>query len=208
MMKRDFGRLLCVVAAAALAGWLCACRVDVEKSADGHDKNVKIDTPFGGVHVNADAVSAADTGLPLYPGAKLDQDHDGDNKSADIHMGFGDWQMRLKVVSYRSNDSQDKVVAFYRKALGRYGDVIECNGKTPVGMPNVTREGLTCDDTQGVHGRTHIAAGDDGSGLSLKAGSKRHQHIVGIDSKSGDDFTKFGLVELDLPGSSSGDVSN
>ena len=84
---------------------------------------VQVDTPFGGIHVNTNQTTAADLGLPVYPGAQLVTDKDND-KSADIHMGFGEWELRVKVVNYTTPDSQDKVVAFYKKALGRFGDVI------------------------------------------------------------------------------------
>jgi hypothetical protein len=49
---------------------LTGCRVHVEKDAKGEDKNVQVDTPFGGVHVNTDQTTAADMGLPVYPGAE------------------------------------------------------------------------------------------------------------------------------------------
>jgi len=199
---------LVLASAAALLLLTCGCRIDVQKGENGKDKNVRIDTPLGGIHVNQDAVSAADTGLPQYPGAHLDTDHQGD-KSADIHMGFGDWQLRIKVVRYRTSDSQDKVLAFYKKALGRYGDVIECNGKSPVGSPVSTREGLTCNDDGGGDTKLHVDTGDTGGGHDLKAGSKRHQHIVGIDKESDADTTRFSLVQLDLPADSgSSDQTN
>ena len=73
----------------------------------------------------------------------MSTDKDND-KSADIHMGFGQWELRVKVVNYSSPDSQDKVVAFYKKALDRYGDVITCQDDAPVGTPTATSEGLTC----------------------------------------------------------------
>ena len=169
------------------------CSIAVDKNKNGEDKNVKIDTPLGGVHVTSDSVTAADVGLPVYPGAKLSskKDKDGD-KSADIHFGFGDWQFRLKVVKYETSDSQDDVLAFYKKALGRYGDVIQCSGHNAVGSPAVTSEGLTCDDS----GKSHQVNLD--MNQSLKAGSKRHQHIVGIEKDDGSG-TVFSLVELDLP---------
>jgi hypothetical protein len=172
------------------------CSIAVDKNKNGEDKNVKIDTPLGGVHVTSDSVTAADVGLPVYPGAKLSskKDKDGD-KSADIHFGFGDWQFRLKVVKYETSDPQDEVLAFYKKALGRYGDVIQCSGHNAVGSPAVTSEGLTCDDS----GKSHQVNLD--MNQSLKAGSKRHQHIVGIEKGDGPD-TVFSLVELDLPISS------
>jgi hypothetical protein len=182
----------------AMVALLCtvACRIQVDKSDDGRDKNVKIDTPLGGIHVNQDGTAAADIGLPVYPGSQPASDGHGD-KSADVHMGFGDWQLRVKVVKYRTSDSEDKVVSFYRKALGRYGDVIECRGNEAVGSPTVTREGLNCTD-DGRHGKIHVDDGDQGNGHTLKAGSRRHQHILGIE-RGGDSNTKFALIELDLP---------
>ncbi len=181
---------------------ISGCRIQVDKSKDGEDKNVKIDTPMGGLHVSTDQMTAADVGLPVYPGAQLVRG-DKNDKSADVHMGFGKWQLRVKVVSYQTSDSQDQVLTFYRKALGRYGDVIQCNHDTPVGTPSVTREGLTCGD----HGqKVHIDEADD---LSLRAGSKHHQHLVGL--KKGDhEHTKFALVELQLPDAieDSGDSSD
>lgn len=170
---------------------ISGCRIQVDKSKDGEDKNVKIDTPMGGLHVKTNDLSAADVGLPVYPGAQVVPDHDND-KAADIHLGFGKWQLRVKVVNYQTPDSQDKVLAFYRKALGRYGDVIECDHDTPVGTPATTREGLTC----GEHNKNvHVDEGDD---LSLRAGSKHHQHLVGFKNGSSAN-TRFALVELELP---------
>ena len=105
----------------AVAG-LSGCRVHVDKDAKGQEKTVQVDTPFGGVHVNTDQTSAADLGLPVYPGAKPIRGDDK-HKSADVHLGFGDWQLRVKAVSYGTPDSKDKVSAFYKKALARFGDV-------------------------------------------------------------------------------------
>ncbi|MFP5236244.1 MAG: hypothetical protein ACLGSD_10095 [Acidobacteriota bacterium] len=182
---------------------LAGCRVHVDKGANGEDKNVQVDTPFGGVHVNTDQVTASDLGLPIYPGAQ-EVKGDDNHKSADIHMGFGEWQMRVRVVSYSTADPQDKVAAFYKKALTRYGDVITCKDQNAIGTPAATSEGLTCAD-DGHHGNVqihdHDYAGKDS--LQLKAGSKRHQHIVAFDSGNNGGKTVFGLVALDLPSSGS-----
>ncbi|HEX5235618.1 MAG TPA: hypothetical protein VFW25_09835 [Silvibacterium sp.] len=170
---------------------VAGCHMQVEKNSDGSEKNVKIDTPIGGLHVRSGDTKAADVGLPVYPGASVAPDKDGD-KSADVHMGFGEWQIRVKVVNYHSSDSQDKVLAFYQKALGRYGDVIRCQEGHATGTPTVTQEGLGCADD---NGKAHIQISE---GLSLKAGSKHHQHIVGIEKETGPG-TRFALVELQLP---------
>jgi hypothetical protein len=184
---------------ALVAGMTGCFRVHVDKDANGEDKNVQVDTPFGGVHVNTNQTQAADLGLPAYPGAKLVADNDK-HKSADVHLGFGEWELRVRAVSYGTTDTKDKVTAFYKKALGRYGDVITCQGHSPVGTPIATSEGLTCAD-DGNSNNVKIDRHDYGtsdSSLELKAGSKRHQHIVGFeDSKDGE--TRFALVALDLP---------
>lgn len=188
--------LACLTLAAGIAG----CRVQVDKGANGEQKKVQVDTPFGGIHVNTDQTSAADLGLPTYPGANIVNDKDNE-KSADIHMGFGEWELRVKVVNFSTSDSQDKVVAFYKNALTRYGDVITCQGTTPVGTPTVTSEGLTCADDKNNKSTVQIDRSDYGSGengLELKAGSERHQHIVGFHTAASGE-THFALVALDLP---------
>jgi hypothetical protein len=190
------GLLACLTLAAGIAG----CRVQVDKGANGEQKKVQVDTPFGGIHVNTDETSAADLGLPTYPGANIVNDKDNE-KSADIHMGFGEWELRVKVVNFSTPDSQDNVIAFYKNALTRYGVVITCKGTTPVGTPTETSEGLTCADDKDNTSTVQIDRGDYGSGensLELKAGSKRHQHIVGFQSSVHGD-TRFALVALDLP---------
>jgi hypothetical protein len=187
-----------LVAGLALAAGLAGCRVNVEKGANGEDKNVRVDTPFGGVHVNTGETSAADLGLPVYPGAQQVADEDK-HKSADVQLGFGEWTLRVRAVSYATDDSKEQVTAFYKKAMGRYGDVIVCQGNTPVGSPSTTSEGLTCQDDK--NSKVKVDNGDYGAsrnGLSLKAGSKRHQHIVGFEEPK-DGKTRFALVALDLP---------
>ena len=188
-MKKTFA----IIASIAAAGMLltAGCRVQVDKDSHGGDKNVKIETPLGGLHVRSGDVSAADVGLPLYPGAQIAPDQEGD-KSADVHMGFGEWQLRVKVVNYQTSDSQDKVLAYYQKALGRFGNVIRCQDGKPAGTPTVTQEGLGCADD---NSNAHVQVSDN---LSLKAGSRHHQHMVSIEKNSGFG-TRFALIELQLP---------
>jgi hypothetical protein len=185
-----------LIAGLAAALTLGGCRVQVDKGANGEEKNVQVDTPLGGIHVHTDQTTAADLGLPVYPGSQLlkgDDQHD----SADVHLGFGEWQLRVRAVSYQTPDRRDQVVTFYKKALTRYGDVIACQGHEPVGTPTTTHEGLTCSDDKRVRVDSGQFHGGDGD-FELKAGSQRHQHIVGFEN-SKDNQTRFALVALDLP---------
>ena len=187
-----------------LAAGMVGCRVHVDKDANGQEKTVQVDTPFGGVHVNTDQVSASDLGLPVYPGAEPVRGDDK-HKSADVHLGFGEWTMRVRAVTYATPDSQEQVTAFYKKALARYGDVLTCQDKSPVGTPTITAEGLTCADN-GKNSNVKIDDSDvnNNEGLQLKAGSKRHQHIVGFEHPR-DGKTLYALVALDLPGGHNSD---
>jgi hypothetical protein len=171
------------------------CHVQVNKGKNGEDKTVRVDTPLGGLHVRSDQTSAADLGLPVYPGAHVTPAGEGD-KSADVHLGFGQWQLRVQVVSYDTPDGKDKVVDFYKSALGRFGDVIECQGNRAVGKLSMTSEGLSCNEES--KGNMHVNGVDTDSGFTLRAGSRRHQHIFALKSND-NDATRFALIELQLP---------
>ncbi|HXC95624.1 MAG TPA: hypothetical protein VNU92_07975 [Edaphobacter sp.] len=190
MRKREIAVMASMIAATSL---VIGCRIESDKK-NGND-NVKIATPFGGMTVKTnDNVVTEGLGLPVYPGAELVK-KDKNNGAADVNMSFGSFQLRVKAASYRTKDSPDEVTAFYRKALERYGDVIQCQNDRPTGTTTRTAEGLTCDNDK----QNHVYVNDDESGkLELKAGSKQHQHIVAIDAEG--NGTKFGLVSLDLPG--------
>lgn len=182
-----------ILTATLLAGTLvCGCRIHSEKHGD--NENVKVATPFGGVQVKTNDAGIPGIGIPIYPGAQPVK-KDKDNSSADVNLSFGHFQLRVKAASYRTPDAPDKVKAFYRDALKRYGTVIECNHDQPVGTPTETEEGLTCSESDRKRAET---AADASGKTELKTGSKQHQHIVAIDPEGSG--TKFGLVVLDLPG--------
>jgi hypothetical protein len=198
-------RTLCSLAAASFACTLITgCRVNEHN--DGKNDKVDISTPFGGMHVNTN--NSADTsaiGLTAYPGAvPVKDDNDKDGNSADVNLSFGSFHLGVKAASFQTPDSQDKVLAFYRKDLAsRYGDVIVCQNDKPVGTPTRTTQGLTCDDNGHTkfkaHGDLNGIHVDSGSGseLELRTGSEQHQHIVGVEARNGG--TRIGLVALDLP---------
>jgi hypothetical protein len=197
-MNRIRGMAVAGMGLAVLALGVAGCRVEERKDGDG--KNVKIETPFGGMQVKTNDQAVVDgIGLPVYPGAvPVKKEKDDDNASADVNMSFGAFQMRVKAMSYRTGDGPEKVEAFYRKGLQRFGDVVACRGNRVVGTPVRTAEGLTCADEK----KTAMAADEPGDPeskgkLELKAGSEKHQHIVEIEPENGG--TKFGVVALELP---------
>jgi hypothetical protein len=199
---RFAGRLGALAMAAMAFTVLSGCRVDSHKNGDNED--VKIATPFGGMSVKTDegAVQGG-TGLTVYPGATIVKKlhtHDGDTEhdsgAADINMSFGSFHLGVKAVSYETPDSPEKVLAFYRKDMARFGQVIFCRGNKPVGTPTETQDGLTCSDEGKKN--VHVNGDNEGSYGELKTGSKLHQRIVAVNAEG--EGTKFGLVMLDLPG--------
>jgi hypothetical protein len=194
-MAKTFG----LVSAASLGILLtlaAGCRVDEHKSGDGKNDDVKIATPFGGMSVKTNgAVVEGGVGLSVYPGAvQVKKENGKDDGAADINMSFGSFHLGVKAISYRTPDSPDKILAFYRQDMAHFGSVILCKGTTAVGTPDHTQDGLTCDKEKG----NNIHVDDDRSQEELKAGSKQHQHIVAIQTENGS--TKIGLIALDLPG--------
>jgi len=189
-------RALQTIAALLVLSLLAGCHVS---NHNGKDNDVDVKSPFGSMHIKTDdKADTAAIGITTYPGSTVwkddaDEAENHDNHSADINMSFGDFHLGVKATSLRSTDSADKILAFYRKDLAHYGDVIECKGSTPVGTPTRTSQGLTCDMDEN-HGHINIS---DTSHLELRAGSEQHMHIVEVESKDGAE--KIGLVALDLP---------
>ena len=84
--KFHWTRGVSLMAAAAAVVLLSGCSVNVQKESNGQDKQVDIKTPMGGIHVSKDA-AAADTGLSVYPGARLKPEDSGHNdKSANVSI--------------------------------------------------------------------------------------------------------------------------
>ncbi len=175
-----------------LACLLAGCFVKVDKS--NGDKDVSIHTPMGGLQVHKNGTTPQDIGLPSYPGATVVSDDDG-SSSADVHVGFGEWQLHVRAAKYQSSDPQARITDFYRSALGRFGEVLECRHGHAVGSPTVTRDGLSCQDKGHGLEDFHI---DEDHGVELRAGSKRHQHVVSVTPGDGGG-SKFALVMVDLP---------
>ncbi|HUK88667.1 MAG TPA: hypothetical protein VLT85_13450, partial [Terriglobales bacterium] len=91
---------------------------------------------------------------------------------------------KLVVLKLETDDSAEKVAAFYRKALAKYGKVLDCSDKAAHAK---SKKELSCD------------ADEPGPGeMVFKAGTREKQHAVGIQPGSG--HTRFELVYLEQRG--------
>jgi hypothetical protein len=166
-----------VLMAAVVLSWvvLPGCSVNVKKEKNGQEKQVDIKTLVGAIHVSKDA-DVADTGLTVYPGARLRQkDGDGDDKSANVNIsGFG-FGIKVVALEYETDAAPATLIAFYQDQLKKYGSVLECHTSNHfnVDMKSAHRSRsnsneLTCESS-------------DGKNVELKVGTSDNQHIVTVE---------------------------
>ncbi len=148
----------------------------------------------GGLDIRADA-DAADVGLQAYPGAIRKSDPDGDPTGFSFGLWGGSFGIKLAVVTYRSVEGVDKVAAFYRDALSKYGPVLDCSANRKSDQPSHRRHDdpsdkdkpVTCDnDTVAVGGRLY------------KVGTNRSQRV--FKATPWHEGTEFELVHIDAHG--------
>jgi hypothetical protein len=168
---------------------LPACSVNVKKGENGEDKKVDIHTPVGDINVDKGA-DARDTGLAVYPGARIrHDDNDKDSKSANVNLSFGEYGLKVVALEYESDDAPEKLVDFYQSQLKKYGNVLECHvhdkgGHVEAEMKHDS-DVLTCED-------------NGGSTIELKVGTKDNQRIVSV--KPQDKGCHFALVRVQTRG--------
>jgi hypothetical protein len=124
-----------------------------------------------GVTLAAD-VDAKDLGLPLYPGSHRHKDKDEDSPAVNLGLWSGGSGFKLAVLKMESDDSPDKVADYYKKALAKYGKVLDCSHASAADVDSNQRRSpkpITCEDDKPEKG-----------GMLFKAGTKGRQHIVGI----------------------------
>jgi hypothetical protein len=137
--------------------------------------------------------SAKEVGLPLYPGARPHQDKSDDSPAFQLGLWGGAWGFKIVALKLESNDSPEKVAAFYQKALAKYGRVWNCADSAKAASEQEKTDSpheLKCQDTKPESGET-----------VLKAGTKEKQHIVDIKPDGG--LSIIQLVSVELPPSDS-----
>jgi hypothetical protein len=162
-----------------LAG-MNGCSISASKDEKtGKDKNVDIRTPFGSLSVHKGASDIKDTGLAAYPGARLRQDTD-DNESANVNISSSVFGLKVVAMKYQSSDAPDKILAFYRKDMAKYGKVLDCTGGFNMSFRRHDRDSeVTCDNDGSDHSYHE----------ELKVGTEHNQRIVAVKpSGAGSEF--------------------
>jgi|SRR5271156_4116493 len=135
--------------------------------------------------------SAKEVGLPLYPGSQRHRDNSDDSPALQLGAWGGSSGFKLVVLKMESNDPPEKVMAFYHKALGKYGKVLNCSGSSAAaGASDKSKSSkeLDCDSDHADNGE-----------IVLKAGTKQEQHIASIKPNGSGSF--YDLVYVEARGS-------
>lgn len=183
------GFILIFAAFLALPG----CSVNV-KDREGNEKKVDIETPLGGVHVAQDA-DIRDVGLPVYPGARRkERSSDGDQNNAHINISTSLFGVKVVALEYLSDDAPEKLVAYYKDQLNKYGSVLECHTSNRHIGSNMNGE-----DTSGDSKKLKCEE-QSGKTVELKVGTEKNQHIVSIKPAEDGKGSDFGLVYVQMRG--------
>jgi hypothetical protein len=133
--------------------------------------------------------SAKEVGLPLYPGSRRHKDDSEDNSSLQLGAWGGSFGFKIAVVKMESDDAPDKIAKFYRKALSKYGKVLNCSDTAEAAAPkDKSSNELDCDSD-------HAEKGE----IVLKSGTKEMQHIASV--KANGSGSVYDLVFVEAKGS-------
>jgi len=132
---------------------------------------------------------AKDIGLPLYPGSRKHKDSSDDSASVQLGAWAGSSGFKLAVLKMDSDDAPGKVTAFYRKALSKYGKVLNCSDSgAAAAAKEKSANGLDCEDDHADENET-----------VLKAGTKEAKRIVSV--KPNGSGSIYDLVYIEAKGS-------
>ena len=99
----------------------------------------------------------------------------------------------MVAVEFLSDDAPEKVLAYYKEQLKKYGGVLECH---------TTSDDLTGDLDAHDNSSDQLHCGHDnrGKNIELKVGTKDSQHIVSIKPQANGKGTDFALVFVETHG--------
>ena len=167
----------------AIVGW--------SQDSAKQDKSFDVRSSVGDLHVGPDA-DAKKAGLPLYPGARLV--HDQNNDPLNFGLLTESFGLKLVVAKYESDDAPEKVIAYYRGKLKKYGKVLECHSQKQGEGVQVKSDG---DQSDGKNSSEKELTCDQDSGpiTELKVGTEHNQHVVAVEPRDSKGCT-FSIVYL------------
>ena len=143
-------------------------------------------------------VSAADLGLPIFPGARVQRDKPDESGQVALGLWGGSMGFKLHAAKYSSRAPIEQLAAFYREALAAHGTVIDCSSGKPVALASaasapVDSSTLSCDNKKpSVPGE-----------VIYKVGSAKNFRLVALQPRQGSSSSNgvnFQLVRMQSQG--------
>ncbi len=186
-MRNMTTKILWTLLVSSLALFLASCSIHVDDK-DKKNEKVDIQTPFASLKVDTNADSA-NNGIPVYPGAHLRPKDNEDGHTANVNIGGPGFGLKVIAAEYETDDSPEKVKAFYEDKMKNFGEVLVCSGHSGGSDVRVNSKGddekLSC---KGTHG----------DGWEIKAGNSGNEHLVSIEPRGSG--TRFGTVLIQTHG--------
>jgi hypothetical protein len=176
-LRTTLSGLLCI---AALAG----CSISTHDKENGKKDDVDIRTPFGSLSVKQGSTDVRDTGLSLYPGSREKKDSDDEHHSANVNISSSLFGLKVVALKFETDDPSDKVLAFYRKEMSKYGKVVDCTGGFNMNFHHRDKDAeVSCNENEGSSHEYQ---------KELKVGTENNQRIMAI--KPRNNGSEFSLV--------------
>lgn len=129
---------------------------------------------------------AADVGLPVFAGATPYQQSDGDNAAVTLGAWAGKFGLHVDAMKFRTSAQPERVAAFYAKALGRYGEVLDCRDPANrVKPPKEQADKLSCEGSAPKPGE-----------FEYRVGTARSFRAVSV--KPDGEGSRFDMARIDL----------
>ena len=160
-----------------LAGFALVLAASAAMAGDGKDFSM-------GIHGNA-RTEPADVGLPVYAGAVPWKDGSDDKAGVSFGAWAGGFGLQIHALKFRSAASPERVAAFYVKALGRYGEVLDCREPANRIKPPKDSDRLSCETSEPRAGT-----------LEYRVGTVKSFRVVSV--KPDGEGSRFDMASIDL----------
>lgn len=135
-----------------------------------------------GLHASERA-TLADLGLPAYPGAAPYTESQGDKPAVKLGAWAGVFGLHVSAMKFQVADSPAQVAAFYAKALGRHGTVLDCREPAARVKPPEDSDKLSCDEGAPKAGE-----------FEFRVGTGKQFRVVNIKPHGGG--ARFGIARI------------
>lgn len=128
---------------------------------------------------------AADVGLPAYAGAVPYKENGDDKAAVSLGAWAGGFGLQVHALKFRVAATPERVAAFYVKAMGRYGEVLDCRDPANHVERPKGSDKLSCESSTPKAGE-----------FEYRVGTAKRFRVVSV--KPDGDGARFDMASIDL----------